>query len=96
MSRSLKNFTELKNYKKNHYNRYKESNVIGPIRAWGSFKKINTALPKSPEKPAFRGVCQAFGTAECFQISVWDNGSDFRFEICEIDGYNKKNVSPIF
>ena len=95
MSRSLKNLTELKNCKKNHYNRYRESNVIGSIRAWGSFKKINYSN-HSPEKPAFRGLCQALGTGEPFQISVWDNGNDFRFEICEIDGYNKKNVSPIF
>jgi len=96
MARGLKNKTDLKTYKKNHYNRYKESNVIGPARAWGSFKKINYVLPIPGEKPVFRGFCQALGTSEVFTISVWDNGRDYRFEICEVDSYSQKNVSPIF
>ena len=87
MKPKMKTLSALKEYKKNHYTRYKQSDFVGPIRALGRLK----------EAPAFRGVCQAIGTADTFIITMWDNGNgNYRFEICEKDSYSQKNVSPIF
>ena len=71
---------------------------MGPIIALGRIKALNrhggTVIK---EAPAFRGVCQAIGTADTFIITMWDNGNgNYRFEICENDSYSQKNVSPIF
>ena len=95
---SIKKLNALKEYKKNHYTRYKQSDFVGPIRALGRLKALarhgGTVIK---EAPTFRGVCQAIGTADTFIITMWDNGNgNYRFEICENDGYSQKNVSPIF
>lgn len=95
---SMKKLNALKEYKKNHYTRYKQSDFVGPIRALGRLKAIKkhegTVLK---EAPAFRGFCQSIGTGDTFTITMWNNGNgNYRFEICENDGYSQKNVSPIF
>lgn len=98
MKPKMKTLNALKEYKKNHYTRYKQSDFVGPIRALGRLK----ALARHggiviKEAPAFRGVCQAIGTGDTFTITMWDNGNgNYRFEICEKDSYSQKNVSPIF
>ena len=102
MKPKMKTLNVLKEYKKNHYTRYKQSDFVGPIRALGRLKALkrhdaffNNIVIK--EAPAFRGVCQAIGTGDTFIITMWDNGNgNYRFEICEKDSYSQKNVSPIF
>lgn len=98
MKPKMKTLNALKEYKKNHYTRYKQSDFVGPIRALGRLKALNmhggTVIK---EAPAFRGFCQAIGTGDTFIITMWDNGNgNYRFEICENDSYSQKNVSPIF
>lgn len=98
MKPKMKTLNVLKEYKKNHYTRYKQSDFVGPIRALGRLKALNmhggTVIK---EAPAFRGFCQAIGTGDTFIITMWDNGNgNYRFEICEKDSYSQKNVSPIF
>ena len=98
MKPKMKTLNVLKEYKKNHYTRYKQSDFVGPIRALGRLKALNmhggTVIK---EAPAFRGFCQAIGTGDTFIITMWDNGNgNYRFEICENDSYSQKNVSPIF
>ena len=98
MKPKMKTLSALKEYKKNHYTRYKQSDFVGPIRALGRLKALNmhggTVIK---EAPAFRGFCQAIGTGDTFIITMWDNGNgNYRFEICENDSYSQKNVSPIF
>lgn len=98
MKPKMKTLNALKEYKKNHYTRYKQSDFVGPIRALGRLKALNmhggTVIK---EAPAFRGFCQAIGTGDTFIITMWDNGNgNYRFEICEKDSYSQKNVSPIF
>jgi len=94
----MKTSDELKKYKKNHYTRYNQSTFVGPVRAWGRLKarkRYESGVNK--ETPAFRGFCQAIGTGDTFTITMWNNGNgNYRFEICENDGYSQKNVSPIF
>jgi hypothetical protein len=94
----MKTLSALKEYKKNHYTRYKQSDFVGPIRALGRIKALNRhGGIVIKEVPAFRGVCQAIGTGDTFIITMWDNGNgNYRFEICEKDSYSQKNVSPIF
>lgn len=94
----MKTSDTLKEYKKNHYTRYKQSDFVGPIRALGRLKALNRyGGIVIKEAPAFRGVCQAIGTGDTFIITMWDNGNgNYRFEICEKDSYSQKNVSPIF
>lgn len=98
MKPKMKTLNALKEYKKNHYTRYKQSDFVGPIRAFGRLKALKkhegTVLK---EAPAFRGFCQAIGTGDTFTITMWNNGNgNYRFEICEKDSYSQKNVSPIF
>jgi len=98
MKPKMKTLNALKEYKKNHYTRYKQSDFVGPIRALGRIKALNRhGGIVIKEAPAFRGFCQAIGTGDTFIITMWDNGNgNYRFEICENDSDSEKNVSPIF
>ena len=40
MKPKMKTLSALKEYKKNHYTRYKQSDFVGPIRALGRLKAL--------------------------------------------------------